>query len=211
MISQAASIDPLEFGRDTERFSAVVIGASTGAIEAMLKILPPLPSSFPLPILVVVHIPPDKESPLAELLNARCNLRVCEAEDKIPIESGRVYTAAPNYHLLVENNMCLSLSNEEEVLFSRPSIDVLFESAADVYGERLLAIILTGANSDGAKGALAIQESGGMLIVQDPREAIASQMPQSAIDLCSSCRILSLQEISDFLLNIVKKNSIESR
>ena len=131
---------------------AVVIGASAGALEALSSLLPALPSDYRLPILIVVHLPPDKTSLLAELLRARCAIRVREAEDKEPIEPGVVYFAPPDYHLLVEQDRRLSLSDDEPVLFSRPSIDVLFESAADAYGGGLIGVVLTGANSDGANG-----------------------------------------------------------
>ena len=131
---------------------AIVIGASAGALEALSAILPALPEGFRLPVIVVVHVPPDKRSVLAELFQAKCRVSVREAEDKEPIVGGTVYFAPPDYHLLVEADEHLSLSSDEPVLFSRPSIDVLFESAADAYGPALIAIILTGANQDGAEG-----------------------------------------------------------
>src|SRR5262245_11044854 len=152
---------------------AIVIGASAGAVEALSAILPELPEDFRLPIMVVVHVPPDRRNRMAELLDARCRVAVREAVDKEPIEAGTVYFAPPDYHLLVERERTLSLSIDEPVLFSRPAIDVLFESAADAYGAHLMAIILTGANHDGASGARAVAEAGGTVIVQDPHEAQA--------------------------------------
>ena len=131
---------------------AIVIGASAGALEALSVILPALPATFDLPIFVVVHVPPDKKSILAELFDAKCKVKVREAEDKEPIAGGTVYFATADYHLLVEADKTLSLSNDEPVLYSRPSIDVLFESAADAYGPGLIALMLTGANQDGAQG-----------------------------------------------------------
>jgi len=162
-------------------------------------ILPGLPASFDLPIIVVVHIPPDKRSVLAELLQAKCKIRVLEADDKEPICGGTAYFAPPNYHLLVEANKSLSLSSEEAVLFSRPSIDVLFESAADAYGAGLIAIVLTGANQDGASGLRAVVNAGGTAIVQTPKAAFASAMPEAAITMCPTAHIMSLDAILSFL------------
>ena len=133
---------------------AIAIGASAGALDALSIILPTLPPEFPIPVLVVVHLPADKESLLASLLNAKCQIEVREATDKEPIKCGTIYFAPPDYHLLVEAEQSLSLSADEPVNFSRPSIDVLFESAADAYGSHLVGVILTGANNDGAPADL---------------------------------------------------------
>jgi two-component system chemotaxis response regulator CheB len=181
------------------RAQAIVIGASAGALEALSVILPGLPASFDLPIIVVVHIPPDKRSVLAELLQAKCKIRVLEADDKEPIFGGTAYFAPPNYHLLVEANRSLSLSSDEAVLFSRPSIDVLFESAADAYEAGLIAIVLTGANQDGASGLRAVVNAGGTAIVQTPKGAFASAMPEAAITMCPTAHIMSLDAILSFL------------
>ncbi len=184
--------------------AAVVIGASAGALEALTAILPGLPADYRLPVLVVVHVPPDKKSILAELFQAKCRVQVREAEDKEPICPGTVYFAPPDYHLLVETDKSLSLSTDEPVLYSRPSLDVLFESAADAYGSALIAIVLTGANEDGAQGLKAISEAGGRAIVQRPRAAYASAMPEAAIAACPQAEILSLEEIASYLQNIGK-------
>ena len=181
---------------------AVVIGASAGALEALSSLLPTLPSDYRLPILIVVHLPADKTSLLAELLRARCAIRVREAEDKEPIEPGVAYFAPPDYHLLVEQDRRLSLSDDEPVLFSRPSIDVLFESAADAYGGGLIGIVLTGANSDGAKGLRAVIEAGGAAVVQSPGSAYAAAMPQAAIALCPDARVLPVNEIAAYLRKV---------
>jgi two-component system chemotaxis response regulator CheB len=181
---------------------AIVIGASAGALEALSKLLPGLAADYRLPILIVVHLPPDKTSMLAELLRARCAIRVREAEDKEPIEPGVVYFAPPDYHLLVEQDRRLSLSGDEPVLFSRPSIDVLFESAADAYGYRLIGIVLTGANCDGADGLKAVVEAGGVAIVQSPKTAYAAAMPEAAIAACPEARVLPLNDIATFLAEV---------
>jgi two-component system chemotaxis response regulator CheB len=178
---------------------AVVIGASAGALEALTNLLPGLPAEYRLPILIVVHLPADRTSLLAQLLRARCAIRVHEAEDKEPIEPGVAYFAPPDYHLLVEQNKRLSLSGDEPVLFSRPSIDVLFESAADAYGGGLIGVVLTGANGDGANGLRAVVEAGGVAVVQEPGSAYASAMPLAAIAACPDARVLPVKEIAAYL------------
>ena len=150
---------------------AVVIGASAGALEALSIILPALPVQSALPLMIVVHIPTDKRSVLAEIFQAKCSVPVREAEDKEPISRGTVYFAPAGYHLLIESDRTLSLSIDEPVLYSRPSIDVLFESAADAYGRALIAIVLSGANHDGAAGLKTVIEAGGLGIVQSPDNA----------------------------------------
>ena len=179
--------------------TAVVIGASAGAVEALSALLPSLPAQYPLPIIIVVHIPPDKKSALVDLFRIRCAMQVREAEDKEPISAATIYFAPPDYHLLIEMDKALSLSSDEPVLFSRPSIDVLFESAADAFGAGLAAIVLSGANQDGAKGLRAAVEAGGTAIIQDPDEAFASAMPMAAMAECPSAAILSLTEIAVYL------------
>ena len=180
-------------------YEAVVIGASAGALEALFEILPQLPQGFPLPIMVVVHLPPDKKSIMAELLQSRCALQVREAEDKEPLRRGTIYFAPPDYHLLVETDRHLSLSSDEPVLFSRPSIDVLFESAADVFEDKLLAVVLTGANNDGARGLKMVSEAGGTAVVQHPETAYAAAMPSAALKACPHAQLASLQEIAGIL------------
>ena len=181
---------------------AVAIGASAGAVEALSAILPRLPARYALPILVVVHVPPDRKSVLAELFAAKCALKVSEAEDKEPVEAGTVYFAPPGYHLAVEVERTLSLSADEPVHFSRPSIDVLFETAADAYGPDLIAVLLTGANHDGAKGLRAVVEAGGEAIVQSPQQAYARAMPEAALAECPSAQVLTLDEIAQYLQNV---------
>ena len=180
-------------------FQAVVIGGSAGALSALSEILSPLKKEFPLPVMVVVHLPPDKDSILASLLNAKCQLTVKEAEDKEPLQPGIVYIAPPDYHLLVEAGGYLSLSSDEPVLYSRPSIDVLFESASDSYGEALLGIILTGANNDGAQGLARIAKAEGTCLVQTPQTAYSSAMPEAALKACPTANAQTLQGISHYL------------
>ena len=184
---------------------AIVIGASAGALEALSALLPGLPADYPLPIVIVVHIPADKKSLLADLFRQRCRVDVREAEDKEPIKAGTVYFAPPDYHLLVEADKTLSLSADEPVLFSRPSIDVLFETAADAYGEGLIGVILTGANSDGAMGLKAISGAGGVAVIESPEGAYAAAMPQAAIAACKDAQILPLNEIAAYLREVGAK------
>lgn len=177
-------------GISIHHIEAVVIGTSAGAIASLSHLLPPLAQDFPLAILVAVHVPADQPHSISNLLQAKCRITVKEAEDKEPILPGTVYFAPPDYHVLVEDDRRLSLSNEEAVNFSRPSIDVLFESAADVYRENLLAVILTGANHDGAQGARAVGMAGGTVVVQDPDSATARTMPEAALAACPTAKTL---------------------
>jgi two-component system chemotaxis response regulator CheB len=180
-------------------FQAVAMGASAGALDALSTVLAKLPSGFPLPLLIVTHLPPDKESILSSLLADKCEIAVREAEDKEPIVPGVVFIAPPDYHLLVEKDGRLSLSSDDAVQFSRPSIDVLFESAADAYGPALIGIILTGANDDGARGLRAIADAGGMVLVQRVDLAYASAMPRAALVACPTAREMTLEEIATYL------------
>lgn len=181
------------------QIQAVVIGASAGAVQALSTLLPTLPAGFPLPVFVVVHVPPGRDSALAPLLQTKCALTVKEAEDKEPIVGGTIYFAPPDYHLLLEGQDSLALSADEPVNYSRPAIDVLFESAADAYGEGLLGIILTGANHDGAAGLRAVVDAGGLAIVEDPATAQSRAMPLSAIEACPEATVMSLDAIASHL------------
>lgn len=186
----------------SETPAAVMIGASAGAVEALSVVLPALPESFPRPVIIVVHVPPDRRSVLAEVFDAKCRLRVIEAEDKEPILPGTALFAPPDYHLLIERDGTVALSNEALVFFSRPSIDVAFESAADAWGAAVIAIILSGANQDGARGLRAIADAGGTVLVQDPAGATARAMPEAAIRLCPEAKVLSLEDIAAFLQGV---------
>jgi two-component system chemotaxis response regulator CheB len=181
------------------RWEAIVIGGSAGALRALSTILPALPADFPLPIMAVVHLPPDKQSVLAEVLQAKCAMRVREAQDKEPIEPGTIYFAPPDYHLLVEDDRHFALSYDAPQLFSRPSIDVLFESAVDVYADRLIGIVLSGANNDGALGLEAVDREGGLPLVQSPKDAHSTAMPLAALAKCPTAQALSAEQIASFL------------
>jgi two-component system chemotaxis response regulator CheB len=178
---------------------AVVIGASAGAVQALMAILPTLPVSFGLPVMVVVHVPPDRDNVLVPLLQAKCRLPVKEAEDKEPVGASVIYFAPSDYHLLVERDETLALSTDEAVNYSRPSIDVLFETAADAYGPALAGFILTGANHDGAAGLKAVFDAGGLAVVEDPESAYASPMPIAALEACPSAKTMTLDAIASYL------------
>jgi two-component system chemotaxis response regulator CheB len=181
---------------------AVVIGASAGGVTALFNVLGALPRDFGLPVLCVLHLPDRRHSQLAEVLQRRLQCPVREAQDKARIDGGVVYVAGPGYHLSVERDFSLSLSQEEPVHFSRPAIDYLFESAADAYGPNLLGVLLTGANEDGARGLLRIKQNGGRTVVQDPRDAQVAMMPEAALALHSPDHILSLSGIGQLLATL---------
>lgn len=178
---------------------AIVIGASAGGVQALLTILPALPADLPLPIMVVLHVPADRSNVLAPLFASKCALIVKEAEDKEPTQPGVVYFAPSDYHLLVEADGALALSSDEPVNYSRPSIDVLFESAADAYGAGLIGLVLTGANADGASGLKAVASAGGRALVEDPASAYARPMPEAALRACPAAQVMSLPRILEVL------------
>ncbi|MBV4491920.1 chemotaxis protein CheB [Pseudomonas oryzicola] len=178
---------------------AVVIGASAGGVTALFKVLGALPAGFALPVVCVLHLPDDRDSQLAEVLQRRLHRPVCEARDKESLRPGQIYVAGPGYHLSVERDFTLSLSQEPPLHYSRPAIDYLFMSAADAYGAGLLGMLLTGANEDGAAGLAYIKNSGGRTIVQDPRDAQVALMPEAALALHQPDHILTLSGIEQLL------------
>lgn len=179
---------------------AIAIGGSAGAVQALLRILPALPADYPAPVLIVVHVPPDRDNALVTLFQNRCRIVVKEAEDKEPAMPGVVYFAPSDYHLLAEMDATLSLSSDEPENMSRPSIDVMFESAADAFGPGLIAVLLTGANHDGAVGLKAIAEAGGVVLIEDPAEAYAAAMPAAGLEACPSAQVMTLDAITSHLL-----------
>ena len=185
-----------------EPIRAVAIGGSAGSVQALSRILPALPADYPLPVFVVVHVPPDRGNALVPLFQSKCRVEVKEAEDKEPARGGVVYFAPSDYHLLIEADGSLSLSSDEPVNHSRPSIDVLFESSADAFGPALTGVILTGANHDGAKGLKAVVDGGGRAVVEDPHGAYAPTMPAAALAACPAARVLKLDAIASYLSNL---------
>jgi two-component system chemotaxis response regulator CheB len=184
------------------RYDAVVVGASWGALRALRKLLSGLPSTFELPMIIVPHRGRDSEHLLADLLEDCSHMPVSEVEDKDVIEPGHVYLAPANYHLLVDDDAHFSLSTDEPVRYSRPSIDVTFESVADVYGPRSVGVVLTGANEDGSRGLRRIADRGGLALVQDPATAESPLMPTAAIKAVPEAVVLSLDGIADHLATL---------
>jgi len=191
-------------------YQAVVIGVSAGGMDALAAIVPELPKDFSLVVVVVQHLREGSVSTLADFLNRKSVIAVTEALDKEPINKSTVYIAPPAYHLQIEENHTFSLSVDPAVNYARPSIDVLFESAADVYEERLVGVLLTGANSDGALGLKMIKAKGGLTICQDPATAVASAMPRSAIELFEVDHVLTLEQIGLYLSKIDSDDSDHS-
>ena len=181
---------------------AIVIGASAGGVAALLNIFSEFPPRFRLPIIVVLHLSNERRSRLAEVFQQHLAMPVKEVDDKEVIVAGTLYFAAPGYHVSVESDLSLSLSLEDRVHHSRPSIDILFESAADTFGRRLAGVLLTGANMDGARGLAQIKQQGGFTLVQDPNTAQASIMPEAALALSAPDYILSLNEIGQMLVEL---------
>ena len=182
-----------------QRIHAIVIGASAGGVEALSVLLPALPAGLQASVFIVLHLPRDRNSLLVEIFGPRCALPVREAEDKEPVKPGTVYFAPSDYHLLIDRGPTLALSADALVHFSRPSIDVLFESAADSYGAHLLGIILSGANQDGAEGLATVHRLGGVTVVQSPEGAPSPYMLQSALARTDADFVSSLEGIAAIL------------
>lgn len=184
---------------------AVAIGASAGGIDALLTLLAGLEPTLPAPVIVVLHLPEQHESRLVQVFSRRLPVPVREAQPGAPAQPGTVYFAPPGYHLLVEPDHSFSLSCDEPVLFSRPSIDVLLESCAMAWGPRLLAMVLTGANEDGASGLAAVKACGGLTAVQDPSEAAHSVMPLAAIRAADPAFVLPLAGLRSLLHTVAHR------
>jgi len=171
----------------------IVLGGSAGALDALLAILPALPDALDIPIVAVMHVTPNHASLLPELLARACPRPVHEIEDKQPLQRGTIHVAPPNYHVLVERDRTLALSVDAPVLFSRPSIDVVFESAADTLGAAVAGMVLSGANEDGARGLRRILDAGGLGAIQDPATARHAEMPAAAVRLAGDARVLAVE------------------
>ncbi|KNH05834.1 Chemotaxis response regulator protein-glutamate methylesterase CheB [Candidatus Burkholderia brachyanthoides] len=199
-----------EQAREFEHFGAIVIGASAGGVETLTHLLPALRRDVAPPVLIVVHVRHGQLSLLPTLFAERCVLDVVEPFDKDTIAPGTAYFAPPGYHMLVETEEdaapAIALSVDPPVRFSRSSLDVLFESAEHAYGERLLGIVLSGANEDGARGARAICDAGGACWVQDPHSAYATAMPLAAIGECARHDVLTLDDMAMRMSRCICRN-----
>ncbi|HKY92920.1 MAG TPA: chemotaxis protein CheB [Nevskiaceae bacterium] len=181
---------------------AVAIGTSAGGVDALGTVLPALPVTLKVPVFLVIHLPRDRPSLLVSIFEPKCKVPIREAEDKDPVERGTIYVAPPDYHLMLDKGPQLVLSTDEPVNYSRPSIDVLFESAAELYGRSLLAVLLTGANEDGAQGMRAVREAGGTTVVQSPEEAFAPLMPGAALERGVVDHVMRLNDIARLLAGL---------
>lgn len=187
----------------TNRYEALLIGGSAGSLEVLLQLIPTLPPSLDLALIIVLHRK-SGESVLAELLNNRTNWTVKEAEEKEIILPGTMYIAPADYHLIVEQDRSFSLDYSEKVHYSRPAIDVTFETAADAYAGNTIGLLLSGANSDGTAGLQKIKAAGGLTIVQDPAEATVDFMPKQAIQAMRTDYVATTPQILEILMRITQ-------
>jgi two-component system, chemotaxis family, protein-glutamate methylesterase/glutaminase len=183
----------------SHKYKVIIIGASTGGLKALQPILSALPTAFALSVIIVMHRHKDTDGYLERLLDNDCKMHVKQADEKEEIKAGVVYVAPPNYHLLIEDDGTFSMSVEGAVNYARPSVDVVFESAAEVYGKGLIGVILTGANKDGSLGLKKIKEEGGLAIVQTPETSEAAEMPRAAIAAVNPDYVLPIEKIGPLL------------
>ncbi len=181
---------------------ALIIGGSAGSLSVLLSVLPELREELNFPVIIVLHRKPGKDSILTDLLSSKTKLRVKEVEEKEKILNSTVYIAPPNYHLLIEKDRSFSLDASEKVNFSRPSIDVTFESASEVFAENNVCLLLSGANSDGTAGLRKVKENGGMALVQNPESAVAVFMPQNALQSVEIDEVLEVKNMGAFINNL---------
>jgi two-component system chemotaxis response regulator CheB len=188
----------------------VVIGTSAGGIDALMKILPAFKAPSSLSVALVIHLHPQGENLIPSLMSPDCEFKIKEAESGEPIIGKTIYVAPVNYHLCLEPNHTLSLSSEPLLNFSRPSIDMLFESAAYAYHKHVLGILLTGANDDGARGLKCIQDTGGLTLIQNPESSEFPMMPKSALAMFKPNLILNLDQIAKFITELSLKDQNEN-
>ena len=182
-------------------YEIILAGTSWGGLQALSTLVGALPADFAVPIVLVQHRHRESNNLLSTLLQDRTPLTVCEIEDKLPIEPGKIFIAPADYHLLVDRGQ-FSLSLDEPVRFSRPSIDVTFSSAADAYGRTAVGAVLTGANADGAQGLRRIADRGGLTLVQDPASAESPAMPTAAARSVPTARVMPLRELAQFVAGL---------
>lgn len=186
----------------SKELELVIMAGSAGAFKPVLDLVRSLPSNFSLPILIVLHRRLVVEHRIDGWLSEKSNVPIVEISDKEDIKPGIAYLCPPDYHVLIEKEKIFSLDKSEPVLYSRPSIDVVMESAAEIFKNKVLAILLSGANRDGANGLLAIKNAQGKTIVQDPQEAEFIAMPEAALALNAANLVLKLKEIKEYLLTL---------
>jgi two-component system chemotaxis response regulator CheB len=189
----------MEKDKIASRFKVLIIGGSAGSLEVLMQVLPQLKAIANFSIVIVLHRKSGEDTTLEELLALKTVIPLQEVEDKTPLLPGYMYIAPSDYHLLFEQDYTLSLDISEKINYSRPSIDVAFESAADVHRENLVAILLSGANADGTNGLVEVQKSGGRVIIQNPETAEMPYMPQNAINNLTADYILDINQIVKFI------------
>lgn len=187
------------------KYGAIVIGVSAGGLDILIDIFKNLKEDFPMPIMIVQHLHSSSKSELAEIIGRNTGMKVQEVNENTALESGKIYTAPPDYHIIAERDRTISIYYDEKVNYSRPSIDVLFESAAYVWGQELIGIILSGSNNDGSKGIEIIKKYGGLTIAENPKTSEYSLMPKFAIETGYIDKILTKEEIKEFLDNLSTK------
>lgn len=187
-------------------YKAIVIGTSSGGFEVLKIILPEFAAGFPVPVIIVLHIGNHRNENFVNYMNSFCKLQVKEAESNEKIQNGVIYFAPPNYHLLIESDFTFSLTTEKKYNYSRPSIDILFESAAWAYTKDLIGVVLTGANADGAEGLKMIKDFGGLTVIQSPCNALAPAMPQAALKIAKPSISLKLEDIAGKLIELVSSD-----
>jgi two-component system, chemotaxis family, protein-glutamate methylesterase/glutaminase len=198
----------LSLRKNKESFSRIVlIGCSSGGLAALASIAGNLQGDYPFPLIVVQHRAHDEKMLLEEILQTKTMLRVKQADEKENIENGNIYLAPPGYHLLIEKDLTFSLASDEPVNYSRPSIDVTLQSGAIACGKKVVSIILTGANSDGAKGIEAVKRAGGITIAEDPSTATFPYMPRAAIATGKVDHVMSIKDIGNYLSELGWKST----
>lgn len=185
---------------------ALVIGGSAGSLDVLLKVLPDIKPDFDFAIIIVIHRKQGTDSLLTDLLSHRTRLKVKEADEKEKVLAGHVYIAPSDYHLLIEKDFTFSLDYSEKINYSRPSIDVTFQSAADAYGQNLACLLLSGSNADGVNGLIAANKNGGTTLVQNPETAQVTYMPEQAILRANVSAILTINEMADYINSLSLNN-----
>jgi two-component system chemotaxis response regulator CheB len=192
----------------SSKYKAIVIGGSAGSFQPVTRILSTIPKDFPIPVFLALHRLKHVRNGFVEALSIKCPKQISEPNDKEPIKKGGIYLAPANYHLALELGNTVSLSTEPLINNSRPAIDILFESASYVYRDKLIGILLSGANKDGAFGMKKISERKGLTIVQDPEDSQINAMPAAAIAATSIDHILTVDEILDLLMQLDKVSRV---
>ncbi|WP_214227309.1 chemotaxis protein CheB [Pedobacter sp. B4-66] len=182
-----------------KKCEAFIIGGSAGSLDVLLKILPLINAAIKFPIVIVIHRKHGTDSLLPDLLSSRTKLKVKEVDEKEPISAGTIYIAPSDYHLLIEQDRTFSLDYSEKINYSRPAIDVTFQTAAEVYKEKLACLLLSGSNSDGVNGLKSVKLWGGTALIQDPKTAQVAYMPAQAQANVKIDSVLSIEDIAEFI------------